>query len=78
MSQAPKFSKPTDGQQNLEVWILLFKIRDALVESLLAGLRFVGGVERAQFVLLHPSEREDEVGADVRIDVFGPVRSRVM
>lgn len=68
-----KTAKPTDRKQNFEIWILFFQVRHSFVEALLASLRFVGGVERAQFVLLHPSERKDDVGTNVRIDVFRPV-----
>jgi len=53
----------TDGEENLEVGVGLLEVHHPLVQASLSVFRLIVGLERRQFVLLEPSEREDDVGA---------------
>lgn len=65
-----KQNKLTDRKQDLQGRISLFKIYYPFVQADLAVLRFVIRFETGQFVLLQPSEGEDYVGAEIRLNVL--------
>ena len=66
----------TDSEQDLEVGVAVFEGHHALVEADLAVHRFVVGLQRAQFAFLHPSERVNDMRAEVRVDIFRKIFAR--
>lgn len=62
--------KLTDRKQNLQGRVGFFQIYHPLVQAGLAVLRLVVRFETSQFVFLQPAESEDNVGAEVRLNVL--------
>lgn len=60
----------TDSEKGFQFGVGLLQVLDAIVETDLAVLGLVVALERRELALLEPAEREDDVGAEVWLDVF--------
>jgi len=66
----PRSDVLTDREQDLQGRVGFFEVYHPLVQTDLAVLCLVIGLEASQFVLLQPSEGEDDVGAEVGLNVL--------
>lgn len=65
-----RLDKLTDSKQGFQFGVGLLQVLDAVVEADLAVLGLVVALEGRELTLLEPAEREDDVGAEVGLDVF--------
>ena len=60
----------TNGEEDLEFGVLFFHGYDPFVKSFLPVLAVIVAFEGGQFALLQPAEGEDDVSAQMRIQIF--------